>query len=147
MSRFPPIVTVTVTVIGEPAVAVEGAVKSIIACGVLQANVIDIAIAAANAHNRRAEGFIPVPNRRDLPRNLTAKRAKREFALYTPMFTLARATGSRQVMVAVSIPELEVRRLLRAVVVRLAQAQIDSEQGSVNINAVVRKLWFGQIKI
>ena len=121
--------------------------KSRIACGVLQANVTDIAIAEANAESRRDEVFVPAPNRRDVPRNLTAKRAKREFALYTSMFTLARATGSGHVMVAVSIPELEVRRLLRAVVVRLAQAQIDSEHGSVNINAVVRKLWFGQIKI
>jgi len=69
------------TVKAEPAVAVEGAAKLRIAGGVPQLNVIDIAIAAANAHSRRAESFDPVSNRRDLPRNLTAKGGKRESAL------------------------------------------------------------------
>ena len=63
VSRFPWTVTVTITVNGEPAVAVEGAVKSSIACGVAQPNVIDIAIAAVNALSRRADGSFPVSHR------------------------------------------------------------------------------------
>ena len=60
VSLFPWIVTVTITVNGEPAVAAEGAVKSSIACGVAQPSVIDIAIAAVNALSRRADGCLPV---------------------------------------------------------------------------------------
>ena len=61
VSRCPPTVTVTVTVKGVPAVAVEGAVKLRTACGVAQPNVIEIAIAAINAHKRRAPDAFTVP--------------------------------------------------------------------------------------
>src|ERR1035441_9411344 len=77
-SRFPSAVTVTVTVKGEPAVAVGGAVNSRIACVVPQPNVIDTAIAAVNTLSRRADGSFPVLNRGDLPRNLTSRRTKLE---------------------------------------------------------------------
>jgi hypothetical protein len=43
--------------------AVGGAVKSSIACGVAQPNVIDIATAAVNALSRRAGAPFPVPHR------------------------------------------------------------------------------------
>jgi len=63
VSRFPWIVTVTITENGKPAVAVGGAVKASIACGVAQPNVIDIAIAALNVLSRRADSSFPVPHR------------------------------------------------------------------------------------
>src|SRR5579864_1024461 len=54
VSCLPSIVTLTVTVKGEPAVTVEGAVKLRIACGVAQPKVIDTATIAVNAQSRRA---------------------------------------------------------------------------------------------
>ena len=59
VSRSPPTVAVTVTVKGEPAVAVEGAEKLRIACGLPQPNVIDIATAVVNRHSRRVNAAIP----------------------------------------------------------------------------------------
>ena len=56
VSRSFPIVTVTVTVKGEPAVAVDGAVKLRFACGVPQPHVTDIAIAAVKVLSRGAGG-------------------------------------------------------------------------------------------
>lgn len=63
VSRLPWIVTVTITVNGEPADAVEGAVKSSIACGVAQPNVIDIAIAVVNALSLTEDGFFLLADR------------------------------------------------------------------------------------
>jgi len=42
---------------------------------------------------------------------------------------------------------LEVGCLLGGVLARPAYAHIDSEHGSVNINAVIRKAWFGQVEV
>src|ERR1035441_8922792 len=83
VSRFPSAVTVTVTVKGEPAVTVEGAVNSRIACVVPQPNAIDTAIAAVNTRSRRAAGSFPRSNLQDLPRNLAARRTKLESTLCT----------------------------------------------------------------
>jgi hypothetical protein len=70
VSLFPSIVTVTVTVKGEPAVEVDGAVKLRIACGVPQPNVTDIAIAAVKAHSAGADGGFTASSRWDLSGNL-----------------------------------------------------------------------------
>ena len=62
VSRVPLIVTVTVTVNGEPAVAVEGDEKFRIACGLPQPSVIDSAIAVVRVHSRSAYCLTLGPN-------------------------------------------------------------------------------------
>ena len=83
VSRLPLAVTVTVRVIGVPAVAAEGAVKSRVACVVPQPNAIDTAIAVVNAHSRRADRAFLVLKLRASTRNLISKRSDFESELCT----------------------------------------------------------------
>jgi len=62
VSRSEPIITVTVTVNGVSAVAVEGAVKSRVACRVPQAKVARYNTATLSAHTRGRSRALPILN-------------------------------------------------------------------------------------
>ena len=80
VSRLPPTIAVTVIVMGEPAIALAGAVMLRVAC-VPQPNVSNPAKAAMNSHNRSAPGTLYGPPRADLPKHLASTGAEPAFAL------------------------------------------------------------------
>jgi hypothetical protein len=84
VSRLPSTVAVTVTVKGEPAVTVGGAVKLRIAWAFPQPEAIDNVIKAVNARSCRAGGCLRVPKRCGFLINLTIEPTNRELALYAP---------------------------------------------------------------
>jgi hypothetical protein len=66
---------VTVTVKGEPATALEGALMTRFAAGVPQPNMTSPATHVLNAHSRIAASTFRKPRRADLPENLASKPA------------------------------------------------------------------------
>lgn len=70
VSLRPSTIAVTVTVKGEPTIALEGALISRFAAGEPQLNATNPAIAALNAHSSRAARTLPSPRQADLPENL-----------------------------------------------------------------------------
>jgi hypothetical protein len=67
----------------------------------------------------------------------------RHLNLYCALYWNSSTTRPNIEKVAGSIAKVEARRLLRGLVVRLADADIDSEHGSVNINSIIRECRLG----
>lgn len=76
VSLRPSTIAVTVTVKGEPTIALEGALISRFALGEPQPNATNPATAALNTHTSRVASTFPGPRRADLPENLAWKRTK-----------------------------------------------------------------------
>lgn len=83
LSRLPLTIAVTVTVKGEPVIAVEGALTTRYAAGVPQPNVTNPATDAINAHRRSTTRTSFRPPRADLPEYLGFKCAEPACALNT----------------------------------------------------------------
>ncbi len=111
VSRFPPTVAVTVTLKGEPADTVRGAVNTRIACVVPQPNIVDTAIPTVNAPSRSADSPFPFPSLQDLAGILILKRAKLESIPIT-LFGFYSNTKPNTEMAVGSMAEVEIWRLL-----------------------------------
>ena len=70
VSLRPSTIAVTVTVKGEPTIALEGALISRLALGEPQPKAVNPAIAALNTHTSRVASTLPSPGRADLSENL-----------------------------------------------------------------------------
>src|SRR5581483_10925694 len=127
VSRFEPIITVTVTVKGEPAIAVAGAVKIRIACLVPQLTVASNRAATLNAHkggatNRRLSGVSEA-----IPCEITG------------------SASAFRTLLAPS--DLNVAGLLWVVMAGFSQPDGHSKQRSIHVDAIIQELRFGQVPV
>jgi hypothetical protein len=132
VSGFVRYITFTVTVKGVPAVASAGAVKERIACVVAQPREINVALTINSGAIYRM-GRAPEPCFRDC----------------SPILMQTRITGfaeQKNILDLRQIQKLTVR-LFFIMMAGLSQADIDSKHRSVNIDAVIVKLWFRQVSI
>lgn len=74
VSRLPPTIAVTVTVKGEPAIALEGIVILRVACGVPQPNVTNPATAVLSTQGLSVASAVLTPRRADVVEDLVSMR-------------------------------------------------------------------------
>ena len=83
VSRLPPTIAVTVTVKGEPAIALEGMAMLRVAYGVPQPNVTNPATAVLSTQSLSVASAVLTPRRADVVEDLVSMRAKSDLALDT----------------------------------------------------------------